>query len=212
MKENQHPSNFMAVEPPNLIPEIESCHQFQNNTSFVMSNEKNVYSFQNFIVKTITIMSAIANSVLVASDNGPSGGPINHVNIVKPCMNRITLLGYVSEEFERKRKSNLRNIFHKGFVALCGPKPGSDAYKAKPRNTRSKFLLGDNLKQAAKDTKRSEEITKKDSYRINFKVKSKYYTSTDQKKSFLNHGRKAGQKQGQHYNNDRHNTARKFCN
>ena len=114
-------------------------------------------------------MSDIANSVLLPCDNGSSGGPINHVNIVKPCMNRITLLGYVSEEFERKRKSNLRNIVHKGFVALCGPTPGSGTYKAKPRNTRSKYLLGDNLKQAGKDTKRSEEVTKKDSYRNNFK-------------------------------------------
>ena len=53
-------------------------------------------------------------------------------------MNGITLLGYNSAEFERKRKNNLRNIVHGDFVALCGPKPGSAAYKAKPRNTQSK--------------------------------------------------------------------------
>ena len=93
-------------------------------------------------------------------------------------MNGITLLGYVSSEFERKRKNNLRNIVHWDFVALCGPKPGSAAYKAKPRNTQSKYLLGDNLKHAAKDAKRSEDITKKDSYRKHFKVQSKHYTST----------------------------------
>ena len=126
-------------------------------------------------------MSDIANSVLLASDNSPSGGRIDHVNIVKACMNGITLLGHVSAEFDRKCKNNLRNIVHKDFVALCGPKPGSAAYKAKPRNTRSKYLLGDNLKQAAKDAKRSEEIAKKDSYRKDFKVQSKYYTSTDQR-------------------------------
>ena len=164
-------------------------------------------------------MSDIANSVLLASDNGPSGGPINHINKVKACMNGITLLGYVSSEFERKRKNNLRNIVHWDFVALCGPKPDSAAYKAKPRNTQSKYLLGDNLKQAAKDTKRSEVIIKKDSYRKQFNVQSKHYTSTDQKKPFLDHGRKTGQKfnrpstkQGQHYNKNRHSTARKFCN
>ena len=33
-----------------------------------------------------------------------------------------------------------------------------------------KYLLGDNLKQDAKDAKRLEEITKKDSYRKEFKV------------------------------------------
>ena len=134
-------------------------------------------------------------------------------------MNEITLLGHVSAEFEQKRKNNLRNIIHRDFVALCGPKPGSAAYKAKPRHTQSKYLLGDNLKQAAKDAKRSEEITKKDSYKKYFKVQSKRYTSTDQKKTFLDHGTKTGQnfnrpstKQGQYYNNSRHSTARKFCN
>ena len=71
-------------------------------------------------------MSDIANFVLLASDNGPSGGPINHVNIVKVCMNGITFLDHVSAEFERKW-----NIVHKDFLALCGPKPVSAAYKAK---------------------------------------------------------------------------------
>ena len=99
MKENQHASNIM-VKPPKLNPDIESCHQFQNNTSFVMTNEKSLYSSQNFVVKAITIMSDIANSVLLASDNGPSGGTINHINIIKGCMNGITLLGHVLEEFE----------------------------------------------------------------------------------------------------------------
>ena len=184
-----------------------------------MSNEKSLYSSWNFVVKTITIMSDIANSVLLASDNSPSGGPINHVNIIKACMNRITLLGQVLAEFERKRKNNLQSIVHKDFVALCGPKPGSAPYKVKPKYTGSKQLHGDKLKQVAKDAKRSEEMTQKDSYRKDFKVQSQHYTSTDQKKPFLDHDRKTDQnfnrqltKQGQHYNNNRHNTARKFRN
>ena len=122
-------------------------------------------------------------------------------------------------EFEPKRKNNLRNIVHRDFVALCGPKPGSVAYKSKPRTTQSKYLLGYNLKQTAKDAKRSEEITKKDSYRKNFKVQSKHYISNDQKKPFLDHGTKTGQnfnwqsrKQGQHYSNNRHSTAWNFRN
>ena len=74
-KENQHPSNLMAVKPPKINPEIESCRQFKNNASFVMSNKENLYFSQDFLVKTIAIMSDIANSVLLASDYGPSGGP-----------------------------------------------------------------------------------------------------------------------------------------
>ena len=138
-------------------------------------------------------MSEIANSVLLGSDNGPSGGPINHVNTFKACMNGITLLGHLSAEFEQKPKIKLQNIVHKDFVPLCGSKPGSSGYKAKPRNTRSNYLLGDNLKEAAKDAKRSEEITNKDPYRKDFKLQSKYYRSTDEKKPFLYHGRKTDQ-------------------
>ena len=179
MKANQYPSNLMVVKPPKLNPEIESCHQFQNNTYFVMYNEKRLYSSQNFVVKAITIMFDIANSVLLAPDNSPSGRPIN---IVKACMNGIPLLDHVWAEFERKNKNNLRNIIHIDFAALCGTKSGSAAHKAKPRNTQSKYLLGGNLKKAANDAKRSEDITKKDSYRKNFKVQSKHYTSTDQKR------------------------------
>ena len=100
MKENQHPRNLVVLKPTKLNPEIESCHQFQNNASIVMSNQKSLYSSQNFLVKAITIMSDIANSVLLASDSGPSGGPIDHVNIVKACMNEITLLGHVLGEFK----------------------------------------------------------------------------------------------------------------
>ena len=93
MKKNQHPSKLMAVNPPKVNPKIESCHQFQNNTYFVMSNEKSLYSSQNFVGKTITIISDIANSVLLASDSGPTDGPINHVNeqdyFTRPCFGRV---------------------------------------------------------------------------------------------------------------------------
>ena len=133
-----------------------------------MYNEKSLYS-----------------SLILESDNGPSGGPINHANIVRACMYGIPLLGHVLTEFERKGKNNLRNIVHRDFVALCGRKPDSAAYKAKPRNARSKYLLGDNLKQATKYAKRSQDITKKDSYRKNFQVQSKHYASTDKKNNFF---------------------------
>ena len=67
MKENQHSSNLMAVKPPKLNPEIESCHQFQNNASFVMSNEKSLYSSENFIVKTITVSQTLFSWHLITA-------------------------------------------------------------------------------------------------------------------------------------------------
>ena len=48
MKENQHPRNLMVVKSRKLNPEIESCHQFQNNASFVMSNKKKFILFPEF--------------------------------------------------------------------------------------------------------------------------------------------------------------------
>ena len=73
--------------------------------------------------------------------------------LVDPCLNNITLLSHISAEFTRIRKHNLRNIVHSDFLALCGPKPGTTSAKVKPKNQRSTFLLGDNLKQAAKDAR-----------------------------------------------------------
>ena len=42
MKENQHSSNLMTIKTPKQNPKIESFLQLQNNTSFVMSNEKSL--------------------------------------------------------------------------------------------------------------------------------------------------------------------------
>ena len=49
-------------------------------------------------------------------------------------------------------------------MTLYGPTPGSAASKANLKNNRSVLLVGNDLKRAAKDAKRSEEITNKDSY------------------------------------------------
>ena len=94
------------------------------------------------MVKTISILS-IANSVLLAFDNNSSEGSLDHVSIVKACMNEITLLGHLSAEFERKRKNNLRNIVHTDLVTSCGSKQGSAASKVKPKNSVYLFITRD---------------------------------------------------------------------
>ena len=137
MKENQHPSNLMAGKPPKLNPEIESCHQFQNNAS-VVSNEKNLHSSQNFVVKTITIMSDIANSVLLRSDSGPSGGPINQVDTFTACMNGITLLGHLLAEFERKPKKPTKYRSQR-FCSIMWTKTRLSWIQNKPKKYRIKL-------------------------------------------------------------------------
>ena len=102
----------------------------------------------------------MVNSILKASgaDNGRS---LDHVKLIKSCLNTIIFLNRVSAEFTRKRKNNLRNTVHSDFLAPCAPKLGTTTAKVKPKNQRSTFLSGDNLKQAAQDARRSQELTKK---------------------------------------------------
>lgn len=99
------------------------------------------------------------------------------------------MTAHVSAKFSRKRKNNLRNIIHAGFLVLCGPKPGTTSAKTKRRKTKSVLLLGDYLKQAAKNARRSQEITRRD-YKKYFKATSTRQSQKDHKTSFLDYGKK----------------------
>ena len=82
MRDNKNPSNLNNLKPPKINLEIESSQQFHNNTFFVMANEKGFYSSQNFVIKTISILSNIAYSVLKALHDN-KGGSLDHVNLIK---------------------------------------------------------------------------------------------------------------------------------
>ena len=60
------------MKPPKINVEIEWTHHFQNKTFLVMTNEKSLYSSQNYVAKTISMPSNINNSVLLASDSNSS--------------------------------------------------------------------------------------------------------------------------------------------
>ena len=63
MKEYKRPVNLLSMKHPKINPpEIESSQQYQSNTSFVMNNEKSLYSSQNYVIKAISILS---NMVMV---------------------------------------------------------------------------------------------------------------------------------------------------
>ena len=53
MKEYKHPANLLNLKPLKINPEIESSQQYQSNTSFVINNEKSLYSSQNYVMKAI---------------------------------------------------------------------------------------------------------------------------------------------------------------
>ena len=129
-------------------------------------------------------------------------------------------MSHFSAEFTRKRKHNLRNIVHSDFCALGGPKSGTTIARVKPKNQWSTLLLGDNLKQAARDARRSQELTRKD-YRKDFKGNRKTQ-ARDQTKSFLDCGKRGGQNYNlpsqqwkapfckNNNNNNRNNTTQKI--
>ena len=92
------------------------------------------------MVKTISILSNVANSILLASDSNSLKGLLDHINIAKICKNKITLLSYISAEFETMRKNSLRIIVNTDLVALFGSKPGSVA-KVKLKKFSISFLI-----------------------------------------------------------------------
>ena len=190
----------MKLKPPKINQEIESSQQYQSDEpSFVMNNKKSLYSSQNYVIKAISILSNMTNSVLKASDDD-NGGSLDHVSLVKSCVNTMTLLS------------------HTDFLALCGTKPGTTVPKVEPKNQRSTFLLEDNLKQAAKDVRRSQELAKKD-YKKDFKG-NRQTQARDQTKSFLDYGKKGGQSYNQpsqqwrppFYNNNNNSSNRNDTN
>ena len=107
IKEYKHLANLLNLKPPKINPEIESSQQYQNNTSFVMNNEKSLYSSQNYVIKAISILSNMTNPILKTSDADNSGS-MDHVSLVKSYLNTIILLSHISAEFTRKRKHNLK--------------------------------------------------------------------------------------------------------
>ena len=156
----------------------------------------------------VSILSNMTSAVLKASD-ADNGGSLDHVRLVK-CLNTITLLSQISAEFTRKRKHNQRNIVNSDFLPLFGPKTGTIAAKVKPKKP-TVYLLGDNLKQAAKDACRSQKLSKKD-YKKDFKG-NRQTQARDQTKFFLDYGKNGGQNYNQpsqqrrppFYNNNNNN-------
>ena len=68
------------------------------------------------------------NTILKAS-GADNGGSLDHANLVKSCLNTMTLLSQYSAELTRKRKSNVKYIVHSDFLALCGPNQAQQQLK-----------------------------------------------------------------------------------
>ena len=196
MKMYPKPEN-LDIKVPKLNREIELNPGFQKNNKYVSSNEKAFYATQNYVGKSITIFSKIGEMILNDSDKSDTGSSLNYKDLLQMCVHGSTLLGHVQAELTQKRKNNLRSIVHPNYVGLCGPRPGSQAAKKKPKNIESQYLLGDNLKSDAKMAKTSCDMFKATPTSSGRKGSSSYVRK-ESKNDFLYHGRKSnGQKKSQ---------------
>ena len=85
-KLNLYSQNLASITPPKTDSEIECACHIQVNTSFVLTNEKNIYFSQNYVVKTISILCLfsilnIANPFILVCDSNFSEGLLNHVTL-----------------------------------------------------------------------------------------------------------------------------------
>ena len=206
MKKYKTPSNALCLRVPKVPPQIRMMDNFQDNKSFVKSNETSMYSTQNYVAKTATIFANIVEHVMIKAN---AGEIIDAKQVSKDCLRGITLLGHVSAELERKRKNNLRNILDQKFHSICGPKPGSDeAKKEKPKNSGTEFLFGDDFNQVAKDARNLHNMANQ----TQTKASNKSQSSSSSSSSFLDRGNKPpqppykGRNQRNNGNNNSHNS------
>ena len=164
------------------------------NKRFITYKEKSLYSFQNYVAKSLAIISQMTNVVLNDADARENGTSLNHKKIIQMGIHATTLLSHVKADMSQRRRNNIRNIVESQYVSLCGPKPGFKAAMQKPKITDSEHLLGDGLKKAAKKAKTSNNIFKKSTNchsSSNNHSKFKFPSNRSQNQDFLYHGHKA---------------------
>ena len=163
------------------------------NKRFITYKEKSLYSFQNYVAKSLAIISQMTNAVLNDADARENGTSLNHKKIIQMGIHATTLLSHVKVDMSQRRRNNIRNI-ESQYVSLCGPKPGFKAAMQKPKITDSEHLLGDDLKKAAKKAKTSNNMFKKSTNHhsnSNNHSKFKFPSNRSQNQDFLYHGHKA---------------------
>ena len=77
---------------------------------------------------------------------------LNHKNVIHMGIHATTLFSHVQVVTSKRSRNNRRGTVE-SKVSLCGPKPGYESAMQNPRNIYSKYLLGDDLKKAAKKAK-----------------------------------------------------------
>ena len=204
MKLYPRPEN-LDIKVPKLNREVELNTNFQRNDRYVNTKEKQLYNSQNYVQKTINILAGLGQNLLDDSDS--QGGAVNHKDMVQKCIHAVTLLGHVQAELSQKRRNNIRSIVNHNYAALCGPRPGSQAAKRKPKNEKCEYLLGDSLKTDAKMAKAATDMFRKSERSGGSGEKRPRMREPSAPSSnFLDHGRKGdGNRRSQRRSADNYN-------
>lgn len=204
MKLYPRPNN-LDIKVPKLNREVELNTNFQKNERYVNTKEKQLYNTQNYVQKTINILAGLGQNLLDDSDS--QGGAVNHKDMVQKCIHAVTLLGHVQAELSQKRRNNIRSIVNYNYAALCGPRPGSQAAKKKPKNEKCEYLLGDSLKTDAKMAKAATDMFRKSERSGSSSEKRpRMREPSTSSNHFLDHGRKGnGNRNSQRRSADNYN-------
>ena len=92
-------SGSFERETPKINPEIESSQQYQSNTSFVVNNCKSLIKSKLCGQSYFNIMKY--DKLNLKASDGEYGRSLDHLNLVKLCLNTITLFQQSSKEKEK---------------------------------------------------------------------------------------------------------------
>ena len=124
----------------------------------------------------------MTNSILKALDADKWWilGPCELSKIVPEYCN--TLESHFSIVYKKKETQPKKYSSFRLSCPLFGPKPGTTAATVTPKNNRSNFLLGNNLRQGLL-------FTRTDQNRLQKRFHGEQANSRDQTKSFLDYGK-----------------------
>ena len=192
---NRHklPSNCVKLSVPKLNKSIMTMKSF---SEFQKRNEKSFYEIQSVLLKATTAITRTMDDALKADEESKV---INTKNVVKNCLDAVTLLGYATSELSNKRKQNVRTSLNPQFRDLCNP-----------NREVTEFLLGDDLQKGMKEAQETAKLQHqpmsgygykksygKQGYKSNYHQSKPYSASTSRKPSqhFLETGKKPQQGQ-----------------
>ena len=98
-------------------------------------SSKKLYTLFNYVAKTLATISQMCDTVLNDADTRGNGTSLNHKNVIHMGIHATTLFSHVQVVTSKRSLNNRRGTVQK------------------PRNIGSKYLLGDDLKKAAKKAK-----------------------------------------------------------